>query len=106
MKAHMFTNAQNLLIQDPAIHTAGRDITIINYCTCHEPELVLAHSSCVTFWNDWNGLSQSPSKVLYPSSNLISSVIIMRIQCLFGGLTGFSLIILGKGCRRRPRTPP
>jgi hypothetical protein len=46
VKVHMFSNAQNLLIRDTAIHNAGRDITIINNYTYAEPELVSARFPC------------------------------------------------------------
>ena len=46
MKVHMFTNAQNLSIQDTAIHAVGRDMTIINkYYMYYEPEPVLGRFS-------------------------------------------------------------
>jgi hypothetical protein len=50
LKVHVFPNAQNLLIQDTAINSAGRDITIIhNNVTYayHDPEPVLALFMCL-----------------------------------------------------------
>ena len=52
----MFSNAQNLLMQDMAIHNAGRDITIINHYMYAEPESVRAHFPYVMCSDDLGGL--------------------------------------------------
>jgi hypothetical protein len=53
----MFSNAQNLLIRDTAIHNAGRDIIIINHYTYAEPKPVCSRFPYVTFSDDLGGLS-------------------------------------------------
>jgi hypothetical protein len=53
----MFSNAQNISIRDTAIHSAGRDITIINNYIYTEPEPVRTHFPCVTSSVDLGGLS-------------------------------------------------
>ena len=51
----MFTNAQNLLIWDTAIHNSGRDMTIINNYIYTEPQLVRARFPYVTSSDDLRG---------------------------------------------------
>ena len=44
----MFSNAQNIMIRDTAIHNAGRDMTIINHYTHNEPDPVCTRFPGVT----------------------------------------------------------
>ena len=53
----MFRDAQDTLIRDTAIYSAGRDITIINNYIYAEPEPVRARFLCVISSDDLGGLS-------------------------------------------------
>ena len=53
----MFSNAQNISMQDTAIHNSGRDITIINNYIYTEPQPVRARLSYVASSDDLGGLS-------------------------------------------------
>jgi len=53
----MFSNAQDILIRDTAIHNAGRDIMIINNYICAQLEPVRPRFLCVTSSDDLGGLS-------------------------------------------------
>ena len=57
LKVHMFSNAQNISMQDTAIHNSGRDITIINNYIYTEPQPVRARLSYVASSDDLGGLS-------------------------------------------------
>jgi hypothetical protein len=54
---HMFSNAQDILIWDTAIHSAGRDIMIINNYIYAEPEPVGARFLYVISLDDLGELS-------------------------------------------------
>lgn len=49
VKVHMFSNAQDILIRNTAIHSAGRDIIIINNYIYAETEPVCARFPSHTF---------------------------------------------------------
>jgi len=53
----MFSNAQDILIRDTAIHNAGRDIMIINNYIYAEPDPVRARFLCVISSDDLGGFS-------------------------------------------------
>jgi hypothetical protein len=97
----MSPDAQNILIQDTALHNAGHDIMIINNYTYLEPEPVLPQFH-VTSSNDSDELSQPSLNIFSQMVNpgIVHPYLILECQAQFHDVevtnilpNGFSMLV-------------